>query len=432
MCDENGTIFEVPGIEMTGMEWETPCRLEQNETISLPFGSDLFMIPDSIPVGYDPGSEEYVEIEYYGDRRVYAVAAFLAPAHLQYYLPAFKKKPTARPLPLYSYTAAGWDGTGVVASAVRIDNSIRQDLRLVKLDEIETRAPETIRRYEGNRLVRHLVENCALCYGCPAARNFVMNRWECPVPTAPECNARCAGCISLQPDGSGIPAAQPRIAFVPTAEEIVEYTVPHLEEADEAVISFGQGCEGEPLLYADLIADAIKKIRRLTGRGIINLNTNGSLPEKVKLLCDAGLDSIRLSLNSVQADLYDAYYRPKNYGLHTVLRSLETAESYDLWTSLNYFIFPGLTDHPAEAAALFNLLENSSLDMIQTRNLNIDPFFYTETLNPHVQPAAKNAGDENRSMGIRGWLGEIKRRFPGLRLGYFNPSRESMKKDNHG
>ena len=91
------------------------------------------------------------------------------------------------------------------------------------------------------------------------------------------------------------------------------------------MVSFGQGCEGEPLLRWKEIARAIRLIRAATPRGSIHANTNGSLPEALGALCDAGLDSVRVSLNSAAPDLYAAYYRPRGYGLHEVIRSVEAA-----------------------------------------------------------------------------------------------------------
>ncbi|MBV5345336.1 MAG: hypothetical protein JZU63_07315, partial [Rhodoferax sp.] len=60
------------------------------------------------------------------------------------------------------------------------------------------------------------------------------------------------------------------------AQEIAAVAVPHLQRAEHAIVSFGQGCEGEPLLQAQTIAQAIRRIRKKTSRGTINLNSNAS------------------------------------------------------------------------------------------------------------------------------------------------------------
>ncbi|MCK4423827.1 MAG: hypothetical protein KAV18_07145 [Candidatus Omnitrophica bacterium] len=46
----------------------------------------------------------------------------------------------------------------------------------------------------------------------------------------------------------------------------------------QPVVSFGQGCEGEPLLVYKTLSQAIKLIRKQTKKGTINLNTNASRP----------------------------------------------------------------------------------------------------------------------------------------------------------
>ena len=424
VSDPEGSMFEIPELLMAGMEGLEPVLPDREDIVELPYGSDLFLLPDRVPVGYDPEEEEFVLLPEYDGTPVFPVATFMAPAHMQILLPGYEEREHAVPLPLYSYTAAGWSDGKTFAAGIRIDSDIRQDLAYVDFGEIEARAPEVISRYEGNRLVRHLVENCALCYGCPAARNFVLGRWECPVPTSRQCNAACVGCISAQPAGTGVRPAQDRIAFVPTADEIVQFTVPHLEEADDPVVSFGQGCEGEPLLYCGLLEEAIRGIRRRTPKGVINLNTNGSLPDAVERLCTAGLDSIRISLNSAQKELYNRYYRQRSYAFEDVLESVRTAGERNVWVSLNYFIFPGLTDSPEETASLFRLLEEGNIDMIQTRNINIDPYMYLRILGSERVPGSGAGAEGGPAGGMRAWLGEVRRRFPHIRLGYFNPGCE--------
>ena len=70
-------------------------------------------------------------------------------------------------------------------------------------------------------------------------------------------------------------------AYVPkyrvTAEEIAEVALFHIDNVDDPVVSFGQGCEGEPLMVADVLEEAILLIRKETSKGIINLNSNSLL-----------------------------------------------------------------------------------------------------------------------------------------------------------
>jgi molybdenum cofactor biosynthesis enzyme MoaA len=232
------------------------------------------------------------------------------------------------------------------------------------------------------------------------------------------CNAACIGCISHQRASSRVPSTQHRIDFTPTAAEIADYVVLHLKHASGPIASFGQGCEGEPLLEADLVEDSIRAIRSATRRGVINLNTNASLPRAVARLCRAGLSSMRVSLNSAQAEFYRAYYRPRGYSFDDVCESIRIAKRYKVWVSLNYLVFPGFTDHPAEIAALKGLVHATRPNLIQTRNLNIDPAWYRSALGLAAMP--------RKSIGMVSWIAEIRRGFPDVKLGYFNPRAEMI------
>lgn len=148
-----------------------------------------------------------------------------------------------------------------------------------------------LRQAPGNPILRQLVR-CAAEYHCLAAENLFFGRWEAPLPVANACNSACLGCISWQPS-TAAPASHERLRYAPTAEEVVEVALPFLSAVPEAIASFGQGCEGEPLLQSDLIAEAIRRIRAATGRGTLNCNTDGSLPGRVEPIARAGLDVIQ-------------------------------------------------------------------------------------------------------------------------------------------
>ena len=417
VSDGQGKVFDVPELEMVGMSLTDLHLPSEEDLIPLPSGSDLFELPDRIPLGYDRKRDQVIPLPEYEGIPVIPVAAFMAPAHTQIYRAAYQSKGPAPLLPLFAYTAVGWRDGGFWAAGRRVDPDIRQDFDQWDFDEIKRQAERTLETYPGNRLVEHLVNNCVRRYGCPAARNFVLRRWEAPVPTSPVCNARCLGCLSLQPK-SRVPSPQHRITFVPTPEEIAEFTIPHLQHAPRAIISFGQGCEGEPLLQAPVLEEAIRLIRKATDRGTINLNTNGSFPQAVERLCIAGLDSIRVSLNSAQPTYYNRYFRPRTYAFEEVVETLKVMRTYNRWASINYFIFPGFTDHPQEIAALLDLIEQTQLNFIQMRNLNMDPEWYIRSL--------KIEGLSRDYIGILRWMETVQSHFPTIRFGYFNPSSASF------
>jgi pyruvate-formate lyase-activating enzyme len=411
--DGNGNIFEDTSLYAIGRAGWDAMPVDVNDWIVLPDGGNLYELPQRKAIGIDVKTGEMRFCE-----KGWAVAAFVPPAHTCLYVAAFESEPDAETLPLFCYTAAGWFNDQFYVTAVRVEADIRQECAGYDEEIIENGAERLLRAYPENRLVRHLMENCCQTYNCPAARNFAMSRWECPVPVSPACNANCLGCISFQPPEESIVSPQDRLTFKPTAEEIVEFTVPHLETAPYPIISFGQGCEGEPLLMWETIREAIIEIRKHTQKGSININTNGSMPKAVKALCDVGLNSIRVSTNSVRKHIYEPYYRPNNYQFEDIIESLKVVNSYGGWTSINYFVFPGVTDTVEEYEALRQMIRDTGLKMIQWRNFNIDPDWYLGKI---------GVTETSELLGIKQLMELIREEFPDLKFGYFNPPIERIK-----
>ena len=411
VSDGHGRVFELEQYQALGISGENVVEIPPDEWIPLPEGSQLMELPGRLPVGKNRRSGEVATLTENGAGKLLAVAAFVAPAYTIFYHAAWEKLPHARRLSLFAYSAVGWFEGRFYVPAVRIDPDIRQDPPNFNQAEIARSAQRQLKLFPHNRLVAHLVNNCALTYGCPAALNYLLNRWEMPLPTARTCNSACLGCISLQRN-SGVCSAQHRINFTPTVAEIVEIAVPHLDTAPNPVVSFGQGCEGEPLMNPQLLYQAIKGIRQKTARGTINLNSNASRPEVIIKLIEAGLDSLRVSLNSARPQFYTRYFRPRNYTFDAVLESIRLMKNANRFVSINYFTFPGFSDQPSEIKAFEKILADYNIDLIQWRNLNIDPEWYWEELNP----------PEEDGLGIRQLIEYYQAEFPRLRHGYFNPS----------
>jgi len=411
--DGKGNIFEDTTLYVTGRSGWDAIPVPAEDWIGLPDGGSLYELPGRRGIGIDVRTGEMRLCE-----KGWAVAAFIPPAHTGLYLAAYETTPDAPTLPLFCYTAAGWHDGKFYVPAVRIEQDIRQDCAGYDWDIINQGVDSILKAYPQNRLVKHLADNCCLTYHCPAARNYFMGRWECPVPSSPACNANCIGCISFQPQEETIPSTQDRLTFKPSPEEIVEFTVPHLQSAPFPIVSFGQGCEGEPLLMWETIRESIIEMRKHTDRGSININTNGSKPAAVRALCEAGLDSIRVSMNSARAHVYEAYYRPNNYRFEDIVESLKVVRSFGGWSSINYFVFPGMTDSVEEYEALRKLIRDTGLSMIQWRNFNIDPDWYLGKI---------NAGETGEFMGVRQLMELLQDEFPDLRYGYFNPPMERIR-----
>jgi len=411
--DSQGKVYHHPALKMVVGNREKYSLPEGRELITIPKGSTLFYLPGRKPLGFNPLTKKIEILDKFKGKDVFAVAAFPIPAYLRLYTPAAKIF-QREVLPLWAYTACGFYQGHFVISAIRVDKRVRQSPRFYNRRLVKQGVTRFVKKYPRNRLYQHLA-NCALNYNCLAAKNLFLQRWEAPLPTARSCNAKCLGCLSHQEEG--FYASHSRISFMPSQDEMVEVISNHLRVAQEAIVSFGQGCEGEPLLEADAIARAITKVKRLTGRGTINMNTNASLPNKIKDLCLAGIDSFRVSLNSPESKFYNLYFKPQGYSFSDVLKSIAIAKKYNKFVSINLFIFPGFSDSTGQIKSLSKFIKNTGIDMVQWRNLNIDPEQYRKLI----------SGDKLKPEGILCLLETIKKEFPKLKTGYFNLPKEQFK-----
>ncbi len=268
-ADPQGRIFEHPYFRMAAFSGNRPAPLFPSDLMPMPEFSKLFYLPDCPPIGLDPETGRYrtvSEAEIEGRQTpCLAVAAFPEPGLVRTHLPAADYSAKKYTLPMWGYTAVGFKRGRYRIAAFRVENNPRWDPR--NYDD-RTLLP-AVRAYRKKQppgpLVRHLL-GCAVDNHCFAAKNLFLGRWEAPLPVSRRCNARCLGCLSLQHEGT-CAVSQQRLSFKPEREEIVDLAVGHLEKAPEAVVSFGQGCEGEPLTEARLIAASIREIRRRTVAG---------------------------------------------------------------------------------------------------------------------------------------------------------------------
>ena len=173
-------------------------------------------------------------------------------------------------------------------------------------------------------------------------------------------------------------------------------------------------------MVGNTLIDAVRIIRRNTPKGMINLNTNASKPDLIGRLFDEGLDSIRVSMNSVREKPYTKYYRPKGYLFKDVLSSIRTAKKAGGFVSVNYLVMPGLTDSAGEVKSLRRFLDDMDIDMIQWRNLNYDPLAYFRELGLKVSPSEMT--------GVGNVIGMVKKEYPGVMHGYFNPSKRRVRR----
>src|SRR6266511_3803884 len=185
-----------------------------------------------------------------------AVAALVPPGHLRTQLPAYADAPGRPELAPRPYAAVAADDRGdLVVSAVVLDRDPTHD----------------------------------------AAANAFYGRWECALPVAAPSNEDPVPSIAPRFDGEADPR-EPAV-FHPTADEVAERAIAHIG-AGGTIVSFGRACEGEPLLAARVVEEAIRRIRAATRAGTIHLETNGSSPAALRRLAAAGLDSVTIRLAS--------------------------------------------------------------------------------------------------------------------------------------
>ena len=417
MADERGNIYDDPDLLMVcrrGAQWGLP---RPDELIPLPEESEFFLLPGRKAVGLDPETGLITPPE--GEAPL-AVAAFAAPGYTISAHPAYESDANAPLLPLFAYGAVGFAKGRFYICARRVDTEPRQVFRHISRGRIEQGARGLLHDYPKNRLIRHIMDNCVARYDCPAARNFALGRYEAPLPSSRSCNASCIGCISAQEKDSPIQSTpQCRLAFTPSPEEIAEVMRIHSgRETRTPIYSFGQGCEGDPLMNPDLLVESVRQFRAGEGPGTVNCNTNASRTDAVIRLAEAGLTSMRVSLNSARAELYNRYYRPSGYSFDDVRASIREARSRGVWVSLNLLVFPGVTDTEEELDALAHLVGENGVSMIQWRNLNIDPEWYFKLMSGGEGPEKLELSP---SMGLTSFMKRLKKLCPWLRYGYFNP-----------
>ncbi|GCE20188.1 radical SAM protein [Dictyobacter kobayashii] len=399
---QEGEILEEPRLQALSFG-DRP--LKESDLIPLPDGVTLSMMPDRLAVGLKRSGQRQVLPQ----SRGWAVAALLPIGYTRTLLPAYEKVPDTEPLPFFGYSAvAGLNGKLYVA-AVKTDEVRKWHPRAFNRQKLERLVHEKQEAYPENRIIGQHA-HCALDYSCPTASNLFFERWEMAIAVSPGCNARCVGCISKQEEEELI-SPQDRLTFIPTVDEIVEVAQSHLKKAEDAIVSFGQGCEGEPLLQWPRIGKAIKALRQRTDRGVININTNGSNPRWLQHLYDAGLDTIRVSTISGHPETYNAYYRPLGYTFDDVKESLRRAGESGLYSSINLLSFPGLIDREREVEALLALARETNLRLIQLRNLNIDPEVFL--------PRMPDFNTMGKALGMRKLIQILKQELPEVEIGNF-------------
>ncbi len=398
-------VVAPPGWVAVGQSGRTAVPFSR--WLPLPRGSTLMHLPQRQALGRRRGKSEARVIT---GAHPLPVAAVLPVGYVRLLLPAHLTPASADTLPLYGYTAVADQDGRVMVAAARSDSYRPWTGRRPSGAALEAEVEKLQRALPRNRVVAQL-SVCALRHSCLTAQNSFLGRGEGALPTSAACNADCLGCISLQTD-SGAPTPQPRMPTAPTADELVEVGDQHLrrcEAAGEAgMVSFGQGCEGEPLLRDQVLRRVTTELRGRHPQATIHINTNGSRPEALRGLVAAGVNSCRISVFSFRQDLFAAYYRPRGYAIEEVLDSARVARAGGAQLTVNLLTFPGVTDTPAELELTVDTLRELEVEQLQLRSLNGDPNWLLSRL-PELEPG----------VGMAELVVELAARLPRLRLGNF-------------
>lgn len=399
IADRDGRVRSDPRLEplaRSGWEDAPPSGL-----IPAPPGTTIAHLPQRFAVGRDRAGKR-VSLEPAGGL---AVAAILPPGYLRTWLPAYEEAPGAPVLPLYGYAAVAMAGGKPHVAAIRTDSWEAWDPAGPGRDRIGRYIGNARRALPGNRLIDHL-DVCATDYRCLTAQNLFLRRGEGAIPVSPACNAACLGCISEQ--WGDVVSPQSRMPFAPTATEIATLAAWHLQRGSDNFVSFGQGCEGEPLTRGEALVSAVRMVRAAAPEATIHVNTNGSRPAVLSRLIDAGLNSARISIFSLDDVTFRAYYRPVGYGLGDIIACAGLLREAGAQLTINLLTFPGITDAPDEIDRLVAFVAEHRAHQVQLRSLNVDPGWLLARM-----------PQRTRGIGMVAFVGQLEERCPGLRLGNF-------------
>jgi pyruvate-formate lyase-activating enzyme len=401
----DGSIEVLDGVRAAARSGSVLRALDPADVLPLPEGSTLMRLPGRTATVL---REDASPLEL--GKEFLPLAAVLPVGHLRTLLPASRLSPGSERLPLYGYAAVAEHRGRLVAAAMATDRFAWWTPSKYGGGDVAAAVEEARSALPGNRLIGHLAV-CALENRCYTAQNTFLRRYEGALPASPACNADCLGCISLQSDG-GAPAPQPRMRFAPTWQELSELAAFHLDGDQAAIVSFGQGCEGEPLTRGDALVRATAAIRRDHPAATIHINSNGSSPMMLRRLIDAGCNSVRISAISFTDSVFRAYYRPVGYTLDDVQECGRLMHDAGGQVCLNLLTFPGLTDSPGELERTAAACRAMGVHQVQWRSLNVDHDWLIDVLR-------RRGITLDEGVGIDAAFSRLRAAMPGVEHGNF-------------
>ena len=136
----------------------------------------------------------------------------------------------------------------------------------------------------------------------------------------------------------------------------------------------------------------------------------------------AGLESIRISTNSVTPEWHHAYYRPETYDFSQVEDCVKASVDAGLYTQINYLVFPGVTDMEAEVEAMLDFAAQNG----PARYPDEKPLHRPGALSRH--PARYRRHGRGHGHGAGCWTFTAQE-LPEVAIRYFNRPKEEWHLD---
>ena len=136
-----GKVYNFPGLRPSGMKAGSFFTLDDAPLIRLPDASELFLLPDRLPVGFDPltGESKVLKSDPYSKKSepCFAVAAFIPPGFTLTHSAAYQEKPGGvRALPLFAYGACFYAEGHFYVTAVQVDRDVRHDEKFLSPQQV--------------------------------------------------------------------------------------------------------------------------------------------------------------------------------------------------------------------------------------------------------------------------------------------------------
>ena len=393
IADERGNIFDEPAAEGVGRVGKEFFKLKPEDLIKLPDSADLMFLPARRAVGYRRG--EFVTL------KGFAVSAILPQGYTRTHLPAFRRTKDAQILPLYGYTAVVVYKDELHAAALYTDENHKWDPQHYNTPALRKLIRRVKHDLPENRIVAQ-VANCSLKWHCLRAE-FVLRAL----------GMRRADFADVQRELLGLYLLASRRVLSEPAEQNHLQADRRRNRCRRDLSPFAR--RGRDYQFRARLRRRTEPSSRHNLRGDKKnpcddfARTNQYQHQRgIKKIVDAGLDSMRVSIISANAENYQRYYRA-GYKLAAVKDSIRYALDNGVHVSLNMLYMPGFNDRQSELDAWKNFLDALPAQMIQVRNLNYDPdeFF-------RVMPADKNF------VGVKNFLRELETTFPALTVGNFS------------